>query len=58
MNSVGEIKREDVIGLNINDITPHHRRSVRTLDKVYQIYVVLYIKELSLIINDLNSLSL
>jgi hypothetical protein len=35
MNSVGEIKKQDLIGLNINDIKSHHRRSRRTLDKVY-----------------------
>jgi hypothetical protein len=40
MNTVNEITKEDLIGLNINNITQHHRRS----DKVYQIYVVLCIK--------------
>jgi hypothetical protein len=37
MNSVGEIKREDLFGLNITDITQNQR-------KVYQIHVVLYIE--------------
>lgn len=35
MNTLSEIKREDVIGLNLNDITQHHRRPGRILDKVY-----------------------
>ncbi len=34
MNSVSEIRREDLIGLNIKDLQSHHRRSHRTLDKV------------------------
>jgi hypothetical protein len=45
MNTVSEITKEDLIGLKINDITQHHRRNGRALDKVYQIYVVLYIKD-------------
>jgi hypothetical protein len=40
MNSVSEIKKEDLIGLNIDAITQHHRRSRKTLDKVYRISVV------------------
>ncbi len=41
MNTVSEITREDLIGLNINDIAQHHRRSGRAVDEVYKIHVVL-----------------
>jgi hypothetical protein len=54
MNTVSEIKREDLFGLNLDDITQHNRRSVRALDKVYKIDVVLHIKDIPFIINGLN----
>lgn len=31
MNSIGEIKPEDLIGLNINDLKQRHRRSGRNI---------------------------
>ena len=34
MNSVGEIKPEDLVGLNMNDLKQHHRRSGRMIDEV------------------------
>jgi len=34
MNSVGEITRQDLAGLNINDIAHDHRRNALTLNKV------------------------
>ncbi len=46
MNTVSEIKREDIFGLNLGDITQNHRRSGRALDKVYKIDVVLHIKDI------------
>ena len=43
MNSVSEIRREDLIGLNIKDLKSHHRRSHRTLDKVCaELWLMLY----------------
>lgn len=35
MNSVGEIKPEDLIGLNVNDLKQHHRRTGRMMDEVF-----------------------
>lgn len=55
MNTVSEIKREDLFGLNLDDITQHNLRSVRALDKVYKIDVVLHRNDIPFIINGLNS---
>ena len=35
MNSIGEIKREDLFGLNMGDLKQHHRRSGRILEEVH-----------------------
>jgi hypothetical protein len=40
MNTVTEIKKEDLIGLNITDITQYHRRYGKTIEKVYKIYML------------------
>ena len=51
MNSIGEIKREDLIGLNINDLKQHHRRSARIIDEV-DLELMLFSSEEKLIIFD------
>lgn len=58
MNTVGEIKREDAIAINRNDVSQHQPLWEIPKENVCHshVNVVLYVKDITLIMNELSSL--